>query len=340
MKRRDFLERTVGAAGVLGLAGIAEAGLARPAAATQFPTPLLDAHAHVNSLTATDRINRLVGAGSVEALDGDALIQRMDADGIQRALVLSTAYMMAMDAVEGDFTPAEERAAVQQENDFNAAECAKHPLRLIPFCSVNPKRTWAAEEIDRCSYLLGARGVKFHFWNSVVDLRSPESLDNLRALFRHIAERDMPVVVHVFNGSVADFGADDVERFVREVIVPNPDLRLSFAHAGGAGGTHPRIIEIFRRLTEVAPPDSEVGQRLRIDISAVMFTRRFKAILPTSERALAAMGELMRAWGPERVLWGSDMIPDYLSQTEGVWPLSGAEWEVVAGRDETEFFSA
>ncbi len=336
MKRRGFLEAALGAAAGL-VGGSVRLRAAEPQGG-QFPPPRLDAHAHVNSVAAAERVNRLVGEGSVEPLSGDELVGRMDTDGIVRALVLSTAYMSAMDAVEeGRLPPDEERATVELENDFCAAECARFPDRLIPFCSVNPKRPWARDEIDRCAEMHGMRGVKFHFWNSVVDLRGRRSLDELAGLFGHLAERGLPAVIHVFNGSVADFGPDDVERFVTDVIAPAPDLRVSFAHAGGAGGLHPRIVEIFRRLNEVAPADSPLGRRLWVDISAVMFTRRFKSIPPTSELARGVMAELLATWGPERTLWGSDTIPDYVSQTEGVWPLSAADWSVVAGHDGARF---
>ncbi len=360
MRRRDFLGRALGAtAGLVGAAGGlsgaaagSTAGLAPsrrslsratpldgdPGVAAQFPPPRLDAHAHVNSVNTAERVNRLTGAGTLEPLAGADLVERMGADGIERALVLSTAYLSAMDAVEEARLPeAEERAAVELENDFCAAECARFPERLIPFCSVNPKRPWAREEVDRCVDLHGMRGVKFHFWNSVVDLRGRQSLDALAVLFGHLADRGLPAVIHVFNGSVSDFGPDDVERFLVEVVRPHPGLRVSFAHAGGAGGLHPRIAQIFRRLTEVAPLDSDLGRRLWIDISAVMFTSRFKTIPPTAEASRALMGELLSAWGAERTLWGSDTIPDYVSQTEGVWPLSDAEWAIVAAHDGARF---
>ena len=331
MNRRSFLASATGAAGLLGATGW-PTGIRRA-----LSSPTLDAHAHVNSAAVTGWVNGLVGEGTLDPLDGDGVLAALDRDGIERAFVLSTAYMMAMDALPGTLTPDEERAGVERENDYAAAECAKHQGRLIPFLSVNPKRPWAEEEVDRCVDELGMRGLKLHFWNSVVDLREAESLARLGDFFAHVAGRGLPVVVHVFNGEMTAFGPDDVERFLREIVEPQPDLRVSFAHAGGAGGASPWVLQIFQRLTEVAPPGSSLGERLWIDISAVMFTEPYKTIRPTPEAARARMGELMRAWGAERVFWGSDSLPDYLRQTDGAWPLDEGDWSIVAGQDGRRF---
>ena len=293
----------------------------------------------MNSPEVTDRVNGLAGEAALEALDADGMIAQLDEGGVERALVLSTAYMMAMDAMPGGLESAEERAAVARENDYAAIQCARHPERLIPFCSVNPKRPWAREEIDRAVDEGGHRGVKLHFWNSVVDLRDEGTLSDLAPLFGHLAERDLPVVVHVFNGAMNAFGPDDVERFVRRVVEPAEGLRISFAHVGGAGGASPWVLSIFRRLTELAPPDSELGSRTWVDIAAVLFSQPFKSLPPSNEATRTATGDILRAWGPSRTFWGSDTVPGYVTQTARTWPLGDDAWNVVTAQDGRGFLS-
>src|SRR5205814_2213474 len=83
--------------------------------------------------------------------DGAMLIRRMDAEEVRRAFVLSTAYQMAADAYGTRTSETAEYARVRFENDFTAAECAQSPARLVPFLSLNPKRGYAVEEVDRCA---------------------------------------------------------------------------------------------------------------------------------------------------------------------------------------------
>src|SRR5687768_9034559 len=93
---------------------------------------------------AVDHHQHLFGPGIVELLSTPEralspltardLIAHLDAAGIQRAVVLSAAYMFGSPSrtVENEY------ARVRAENDWVAAEVARHPQRLRAFCGVNP----------------------------------------------------------------------------------------------------------------------------------------------------------------------------------------------------------
>ncbi|NLE76472.1 MAG: amidohydrolase family protein [Chloroflexi bacterium] len=49
-------------------------------------------------------------------------------------------------------------------NNALARQSAQSGGRLIPFCTVNPHRDGAADEVRRCVEELGFRGVKLHPW--------------------------------------------------------------------------------------------------------------------------------------------------------------------------------
>lgn len=303
---------------------LAPALLAR--AETVSGSPLLDAHAHVTSewLLAFRETRR---PGDVP-VGGADLIRQMDADGVRRAFVLSTAYQMAADYKPHEISEKEEYPRVRRENDFAAAECARDPERLIPFLSVNPKRAYAVDEIDRCVEQHRMRGLKLHFWNSLVDTRDPKQLAQVQKVVGRAARRGLPVVAHIFVGDVPDYGPADTERFVREVIVPTPNLRISIAHLAGAGGFAEPAQHCFERLISLR----EQVPRVWVDLAAILRQSPPPAVLEK-------LGSLLTRWGVDRVLWGSDGLKNALEQTRESWPLSAADWDTIRKQDGKDFLA-
>jgi predicted TIM-barrel fold metal-dependent hydrolase len=220
----------------------------------------------------------------------------MDADGVRRAFVLSTAYLLAADAYGSRTSEAAEQALVRLENDFTAAECARYPDRLVPFLSVNPKRGYAVEEVDRCA-ALKMRGLKLHLWNSLVDTRQAADLDALRRVVERAAHHRLAIVAHILVGAVPGYGPDDTERFVCEIMMPFDTLQISLAHLGGAGGFAARERACFERLIAVCGPDTPYASRVWMDMSAVLSAN--------SANEARWLGELLPRWGLHRVLWGA-----------------------------------
>ncbi len=80
-------------------------------------------------------------------VDADRLIGLPDEGGIRKAAVLSLAYMYG----NPNRPPVEqEYDAVTAENDWTSAQAAKYPDRLVAFCSINPLKAYALDEIARC----------------------------------------------------------------------------------------------------------------------------------------------------------------------------------------------
>jgi predicted TIM-barrel fold metal-dependent hydrolase len=326
MKRRQFFGAAAGAVGAA-LAARAFPTMELPVALRESPgTPpagtdsfYLDAHTHPRSQALIDfRASR--ARGPETPVDGAELVRRMDADGIRRAFVLSTAYQMASDVNAHAVDEEEERRRLSGENDYTAAQCARFPNRLIPFLSVNPKRSYAVAEIDRCIDQHQMRGLKLHLWNSMVDTRQAESLNQLRRVVSHAAERGLPVLAHIFVGAVTDYGPDDTERFVREIVEPLPSLKICFAHLAGAGRFLPVIQRCFERLIDLCGPDSRTATRVWVDMAAIFPTT------PSEQEKLLA---LLPRWGLDRVLWGSDSLPNAVSQSRAACPLDDAAWAVI-----------
>lgn len=317
MERRDFV------ASVAGTIGAGSLRRPRPGSTGAVGAPLLDAHAHVMSPLVAARIS---GRRTVEPLSATELIRRMDAAGIRSAAVHSTAYMMATDAFQRDVTAEQERRELETENDFASRECAPFPDRLVPFLSVNPKRDHAIAEIDRGVDRLGMRGLKLHLWNSLVDTRDADQLDRLRRVCEHAANRGLPVLIHAFVGAVKEYGPDDTERLVRQVIEPLPKLRVCLAHAAGAGGFGPATQRCLERLAALCPAGTPLGDRIWIDMAAVLFGS-------AAEHLKVRFSELIGHWGVGRTLWGSDSFETALADTQKVWPLGDEAWTTVCRND-------
>jgi predicted TIM-barrel fold metal-dependent hydrolase len=295
----------------------------RSAPPAPLAPPYLDAHAHSGSpALIAYRAGTLADTGHDSPFDGAALIRRMDDWGVRRAFVLSTAYQMATDAYGILTSEAAEYARVRGDNDFTAAECARYPDRLVPFMSLNPKRGYAVEEVDRCAEQR-MRGLKLHLWNSVVDTRQPADLNALRRVIERAAKHRLPVVAHIFVGAVPDYGPDDTERFVRELIMPYDTLKISLAHLTGAGGFGTWEQRCFERLIALCGPDTSWGSRVWVDMAAVLTA----TTVPAQARR---MGELLSRWGLGRVLWGSDNIDGALELTRARWPLDATAWRPIA----------
>ena len=318
MLRRDFVD--LGAK--LAVAGIL--GSPRPRAqeigdvvqdlrerTQSLPSPYLDAHAHLASAALVAH-HAEAGAtmGRMRTMDGAALIRRLDADGVRRAFVLSTAYLMAADAYGTRTEEAAEHARVKAENDFTATECARYPERLVPFLSVNPKRGYAVEEIDRCAEQK-MRGLKLHLWNSLVDTRQAADLAALRNVVERAAHHRLAVVAHIAVGAVPNYGPDDTEQFAREIIMPLDTVQINIAHLAGAGGFGPLAQACFERLIAVCGPDTPYASRVWTDMAATLTATNAM----TAADQATKLGELLRRWGLHRVLWGSDNIDATLGRT-------------------------
>lgn len=158
------------------------------------------------------------------AADADDLVSLLDEANAQRAVVLSLAYV---DGLPDD-------AAMKAENDYTAAEVAKHPDRLIGFCGIHPLRGLALDEIDRCIDELGMGGVKLHLADSKLDLRQAEHVDALSAVLDHVGERGVPVLMHAADPNGLPMDSDALHNLAT-LIATHPDVRFAFAHCGSYG---------------------------------------------------------------------------------------------------------
>ena len=271
-------------------------------ASSNLLAEIIDYHQHLYSPEAGARSS--VGQKGISA---SFLVAQLDGAGIQRAIVLSVAYSFS----NPNKPPVpNEYAHVTTENDWTSAQIAKYPHRLLGFCSVNPLRPYALEEIARCAKDPNLRtGLKLHFGNSDVDVENPEHLAKVRQVFRAANELGMAIVVHMHANidHHRPYGAKEARIFLKQLLPEAPDVTVQIAHvAGGGGYDDPAIDEALTVFVEAIERKDPRMRNVYFDACGI-------AIPGMWEDKAGLMVKRIRQIGISRVLYGSDAAtPDNL----------------------------
>lgn len=256
-----------------------------------------------------------------EPTTAEQLIAQLDEAGIQRAAILSVAYWFGspiMPKAEGD-----EYTNVKAENDWTAKEAARFPERLVAFCSFNPLKDYAVQEIERCSKLPQVKGLKLHFGNSRVEVQNPEHVEKVRRVFAVANERRMAIVAHLW--TQGSYGRPEAEIFLNQLLPAAPDIPVQIAHfAGGGPGYTDPALEVF--ADAIAAGDKRT-KNLYFDFATVADGQ--------TKEALQKFAERIRQVGPQRVLYGTDLGPPAARQSwltfRTTVPLTDEEIRTIAG---------
>ena len=253
--------------------------------------PLVDHHQHLFSPATHERVSQLPLRPARD------LITQLDSVGIRRAVVLSMAYGFARESIQVQ----NELEKVRAENDWTAAQVAQFPGRLRGFCSVNPLRDYAVEEITRCARNANLRtGLKMHFGASDVQLDDTAHVARVRRVFRTANEHRMAILVHM-RASVNNkraYGARNAEIFLSTLVSAAPDIPIQIAHLAGAGGyDEPRVDSVIAVFVDAVAKRDPRMQNVYFDLSGG---------LATSAGRHTLIVRRLRELGIERLLYGSD----------------------------------
>ncbi len=263
------------------------------------------------------------GPGVLEPKTAEQLVPQLDEAGIQRAAVLSAAYWFGsptMRKAEGD-----EYANVRAENDWNVREVARFPDRLVAFCSFNPLKDYALQELDRCAGMPQVKGLKLHFANSGVDVRNPEHVEKLRRVFAAANARRLAIVAHLWVGADRTYGREHAEIFLKQILPAAPDVTVQIAHfAGGGPGYTDEALAVYAEAIAAGDPRTK---NLYFDVATVADGQ--------PDTVLRKLAERIRQMGPTRVLFGTDLGPPPARQSWAnfriVVPLTEDEFKTIAG---------
>jgi predicted TIM-barrel fold metal-dependent hydrolase len=289
------------------------------------PAPAVDYHQHLVSAAFSP-------IAKFPERDGAALVRELDAAGIDRAVVLSVAYSFA-DERKGLSDP--DRLS-REENDWTSAEVVKHRRRLIGFCSANPLREVALQELERCLGLPGMTGIKLHMGNGGVSLRDPAHLARIQQLFALAQRLGAPVLVHLRARGGVNYGPEDARLFLDQVLPRAPDIEVVVAHFGGSGPGYPP------QNDELMAVFGEAAQRRDPRLRNVYFDVATNVTGEATAADGALIAQRIRQLGVERVLYGSDLNPPGGGIRQG-WeifrtkvPLTPAELQQIA-KNRTRF---
>ena len=229
----------------------------------------------------------------------DQLIRQLDDAGIQKAVILSVAYQWGSEEGCRDCTREEEYAKVKAENDYTSGQVGKYPNRLVGFCSFNPLKDYAVEELNRCSKLSGMIGLKLHFGNSRVDIRRPDHLEKLRAVFRAANQLKIPIIVHLWTDPAYEKeGAQYAQLFLDRLLPEAPEVTIQIAHLAGGGRATPSALAVFAGAIAKGDPRTK---HLYFDTATITEGE--------STESLKQDAQFIREIGVNRILYGTDSSP-------------------------------
>jgi predicted TIM-barrel fold metal-dependent hydrolase len=292
----------------------------RPAAAPVLPAaPLIDHHQHLVSAAFAPIVQ-------LPERNGAALVRELDAAGIERAVVLSMGYSYG-DERKGLSDP---DGLTRAENDWTSAEVTRHASRLIGFCSANPLRAAALDELERCLGLPGMTGIKVHLGNAGITLRDAAHLARIQQLFALAQRRRASVLIHMRARGGTNYGAEDAQIFLRDVMSQAPDIDIVVAHLGASSpGYAAQNDEVMAVFADAAQRKDPRVTNLYVDVSA-----NITDDISAADAALVA--QRIRQVGLERIVYGSDLSPPGGSIRQG-WeifrtriPLTAAEHQRIA----------
>lgn len=296
------------------------AACASASRAEQPAAPRVDYHQHLVSPAFAPIVR-------MPERNGAALVRELDAAGIGRAVVLSVGYSHADERKALSDPDGRTRA----ENDWTSAEVSRSNGRLIGFCSANPLRPVALQELERCLSLPGMAGIKQHLGNGGVSLRNPQHLARMKEVFALAQRRRVPVLVHMRARGGTNYGAEDARLFLEQVVPAAPDVEIIVAHLGVAGPGY------GAQGDEVMAVFGEAGERGHGSMRNLYFDVATNVTTETSGEEAALIARRIRQVGPRRVLYGSDLGPPGGSIRSG-WdifraklPLTPAEIAIIAG---------
>ena len=291
--------------------------------------PAADHHQHLFSPVIAKLLS--TSSSDPQQLAAKDLVALLDTAGIQRAVVLSVAYMYGSPARTVD----DEYAKVRAENDWNSAQVAQYPKRLRAFCSFNPLKEYALDELERCARDPNLKhGIKLHFGNSDVQLDNPAHLEQVSRVFRAANKHRMAIVVHM-RASISKkrpYGAAQARVFLEKVLTLVPDVNVQIAHLAGTGPGYddPPSDEALAVLAEAVERHDPRTRHLWFDVATCVD-------LNISPANAALVVKRIRQIGVKRILFGSDAAVGPNLRPRESWaafrrlPLTESEFKRIAG---------
>ena len=208
-------------------------------------------------------------------ISGDMIVKDMNAAGIDKSVLLAVDWGLARYL-------GEPKLSIEEINKVFADAAEKYPQRLIAFAGIDPRRSKAAEMVEKFLKEWGMRGIKLH--------SAAGFYPNDKAcypIYEKALEYGVPVLLHTGEVLKPLYFKYCQPIYVQEVAMDFPDLPIILAHTGGCW--YSEAVAICSNATNVYLDLSVWQPRL---LRPLEFYRALRTLLDSV------------SW--QRVLFGSD----------------------------------
>jgi len=206
--------------------------------------------------------------------EGLKIIHRMDEAGVEKSVVMPLDF--GLSCGEGDLS-------IEEQNKLTCDLANKYPDRIVPFCSVDPRRDYALDLIDKCVNEWGAKGFK------VYNAGFYPNDEICYPIYERAAKLNMPIMFHigVLDQPPMDYSTchpHDLEPVLKEF----PNVRFCAPHFGYPNMRE--LISLGRKYTNLYTDMS--GTHLGLKFGYEDFAKIMRAFIDS--------------FGPDRVMFGTD----------------------------------
>ena len=180
---------------------------------------------HENAKKGIHQSNEEVGDYLLQAgsdPDAEMLLAEMAEAGIDKSVIFP---------VDFGLTLGDPEVPIDEVNRRFAELGKRHPDKLIPFCSVDPRRDGAADLFEKCVSVWGMRGLKLHPCAGFYP--NQKEVYPLLEIANH---KKLPVIIHSGHMMVPLRSKYSQTIYLDDLGVDFPDLPIIAAHAGGRFG--------------------------------------------------------------------------------------------------------
>ncbi len=264
------------------------------------------------------------GPATPDIVSVEDLIRNLNDGGIRKAVVTSLAFWWGSALL--DRVP-NERERVRQENEWLVSQVARYPDRLVAFCSFNPLKEYALDEVEWCARTPLVKGIKLHIADAGTDLYNPRHIAQLRKVFRAANEHRLPIAAHVATQEMA-YGRDQARIYLDSIFTAAPDIAIQMTHLAGHGPAHGGdALAFFAAAAQAHDPRMK---NVYFDVSSNVWDW-------TSQADLKEIATRLRQIGLDHILFATDWPAPGRDFTEKTaWsafrrlPLSDAEFARIA----------
>ena len=222
-----------------------------------------------------------------------------------------------------------ERELVEKENSYVAAARDKYRKKVKAYCSVDPLRDYALEELERCRTKLKMDGVKLHHNANQVYLTVPDHLAKVKKVFEFASKNKLPVLMH-FDNSHRRFGEPDVKLLVGSILNDLNPVKLRIAHFGTSGGFSIRTKAFLDAFIAELHSNSDLRKhKITFDISAVGLDKDSEGVRKLTDEEWTDLGVYVRKLGFNRITFATDyplyQANEYLEILQSRLKLTDAE---------------